>query len=158
MASGDADTGNDFGNYHRHQEGHQVRRLDADGVRDAGEPGLDGVEIHLFGTDNRGNAVHMHTTTANGGQYSFSAPPGSYTACGTMPAGYTQSYPTASTPDSVACGGEHSGRGWAVTLTSGSTDAGNDFGNFQQATLSGRSSRTATRTACVTWPTPWMGR
>jgi hypothetical protein len=131
--------GNDFGNFQNGtKSGTKFVDLDGDGAaREAGEPGLGGVEIHLVGTDGLGNAVHLHTTTAADGTYSFSAPPGSYTACETVPTGYTQSYPNASTPNTTDCVAPHSGRGWVVVLTSGSTDSGNDFGNFQNATVSG---------------------
>ena len=138
LASGDTDSGNDFGNFRNGtKSGTKFNDLNANGVRDASEPGLSGVQIHLFGTDGRGNAVHLHQTTDANGDYSFSAPPGSYTACETAPTGYTQSYPTASTPNTTACASPHSGRGWVVVLTSNSTDSGNDFGNFQNATVSG---------------------
>ena len=80
------------------------------------------------------DAVHVHTTTGPDGKYSFRVPPGHYTACETAPDGYTQSYPTAATAGSTDCATPHAGRGWDVTLTSGSTDAGNDFGNFRNAT------------------------
>jgi hypothetical protein len=130
--------GNDFGNFQNGtKSGTKFVDTNGDGDRDALEPGLAGVEIHLVGTDGLGNAVHLHATTAADGTYSISAPPGSYTACETVPTGYTQSYPNASTPGTVACVAPHSGRGWTVVLTSGSTDSGNDFGNFQNATISG---------------------
>jgi hypothetical protein len=142
LGSGEVDSGNDFGNFRNGtKSGTKFDDLNANGIRDAGEPGLGGVEIHLVGTDGRGNAVHMHTTTSSAagfeGTYSFSAPPGTYTACETVPTGYTQSFPKATTAGSVACVSPHSGRGWAVTLTSGGTDPGNDFGNFRNATISG---------------------
>jgi len=138
LASGDTDSGNDFGNFRNGtKSGTKFEDTNANSVRDTGEPGLAGVQIHLVGTDGRGNAVHLHTTTDANGDYSFSAPPGSYTACETVPSGYTQSYPTSSTPNTTNCVSPHSGRGWVVTLTSGSTDSGNDFGNFRNATVSG---------------------
>ena len=37
----------------------------------------------------------------------------------------------------VACTSPHSGRGWAVTLTSASTDSGNDFGNYTTGSIAG---------------------
>ena len=79
----------------RHEVGHEVR-----GPQRRRRPGLRrarraGATIHLFGRTVRGNAVHLHTTTGADGTYSFSAPPGGYTACETVPTGYTQSYPTA---------------------------------------------------------------
>ena len=49
--------GNDFGNYQpASKSGTKFVDTDGDGVRDDGEPGLAGVEIHLSGTDNAGNA------------------------------------------------------------------------------------------------------
>ena len=136
LTSGGTDSGNDFGNFRNGtKSGTKFEDLNANGVRDVTEPGLAGVQIHLFGTDGRGNPVHQHTTTDVNGAYSFSAPPGSYTACETVPAGYTQSFPTSG----PSCAGHTgaSGIGWAVTLTSGSLDSGNDFGNFRNATISG---------------------
>ena len=139
LTSGSTDSGNDFGNFQNGtKSGTKFVDSNGDGDRDMGEPGLAGVEIHLVGTDGLGNAVHEHDTTDANGAYSISAPPGSYTACETVPTGYTQSYPKATTAGSVACVAPHDGRGWSVTLTSGSTDSGNDFGNFQNATISGQ--------------------
>src|SRR6266508_730655 len=82
-----------------------------------------------------GNAVHEHATTDVNGDYSFSVAPGSYTVCETVPTGFTQSFPTAG----ADCTGHDgaSGFGYAITLTSGETDSGNDFGNFRNATKSG---------------------
>ena len=45
--------------------------LDADGVKDAGEPGLSGWTITLTGTDGFGTAVDLSTTTDANGAYSF---------------------------------------------------------------------------------------
>lgn len=136
LASGDADTGNDFGNFQNAtKSGTKFDDLDADGVRDMLEPGLSGVLFHLFGTSGAGTAVHQHATTDVNGNYSFSVPPGSYTVCETVPAGYTQSFPTSG----PSCAGHEtaSGFGYSITLTSGEIDSGNDFGNFQNATVSG---------------------
>jgi hypothetical protein len=136
LTSGGTDSGNDFGNFQNGtKSGTKFEDLNANGVRDVNEPGLAGVQIHLFGTDGRGNPVHLHATTDATGAYTISAPPGSYTACETVPTGYTQSYPT-SGPSCVGHTGA-SGIGWAVTLTSGLLDSGNDFGNFRPGTISG---------------------
>ncbi|HHB90867.1 MAG TPA: hypothetical protein ENK60_06120, partial [Anaerolineae bacterium] len=60
--------------------------LDADGVQDAGEPGLDGVTVELFKSDGTSMGT---TTTANGGQYSFdNLVPGDYYVVFTLPSGY----------------------------------------------------------------------
>jgi SdrD B-like protein len=129
-------TGNDFGNYQNGtKSGTKFEDTNGNGVRNTGEPGLSGVQIHLFGTDGLGNAVHLHATTDANGNYSISAPPGSYTACETVPAGYTQSFPTSGPSCSAHTG--QSTFGYTVTLTSNGTDSGNDFGNFRNVTISG---------------------
>jgi SdrD B-like domain len=135
--AGQNETGNDFGNFRNAtKSGTKFEDLDADGVRDAGEPGLADVQIHLFGTDGAGSAVHQHATTDANGAYSFSVAPGSYTVCETVPDGFTQSFPTSG----ADCTGHDGagGFGYAITLTSGEIDSGNDFGNFRNATVSGR--------------------
>jgi hypothetical protein len=147
LTSGQVDSGNDFGNFRNAtKSGTKFIDLNGDGDRDTGEPGLAGVQIHLFGTDGRGNPVHNHATTVTDnpattgvnetGQYSISAPPGTYTVCETVPIGYTQSFPSSGADCSVHTGIPGS-KGYAITLTSGQLDSGNDFGNFQSATISG---------------------
>src|SRR5215213_617192 len=82
--------GNDFGNYQNGtKSGTKFDDLNGNGVKNTGEPGIQGVEIHLSGTNGAGAAVHLHTTTDVNGNYSFSVAPGSYTACETVPTGYT---------------------------------------------------------------------
>jgi hypothetical protein len=137
LSSGQVDSGNDFGNFRNATKtGTKFDDLNADGDRDAGEPGLAGVTIHLFGTDGLGNAVHVHRTTDANGAYSFSVPPGTYTVCETVPIGYTQSFPSSGADCSVHTG-TPGAKGYAITLTSGQLDSGNDFGNFQNAIVSG---------------------
>ena len=95
--------------------------LDGDGDRDPVSR-AGGVEIHLFGTDGRGNAVHEHATTDANGDYTLLGHrPGSYKVCETVPTGYTQSYPTAGAdqPDTMP-GAPHAGL-VTITLTSGRT-------------------------------------
>ena len=76
--------GNDFGNYQNGtKSGTKFEDTNGNGVRNTGEPGLAGVEIHLFGTDGLGRAVHEHAITDANGNYSISVPPGNYTACET---------------------------------------------------------------------------
>jgi hypothetical protein len=53
--------------------------LNANGVQDAGEPGLDGVPVSLSGTDANGNTIAAATTTNAAGNYLFEGlPSGSY--------------------------------------------------------------------------------
>ena len=117
--------------------GHKFKDLDGDGIKDDGEPGLAGVEIHLF---NAGLSYHAHTLTDGSGNYSFTVPagflPGSFTACETVPAGYTQTFPNPGT-DGANCdshpatvNGPVGLHGYTFPLAPGQTHAGNDFGNF----------------------------
>jgi hypothetical protein len=132
---------NNFGNFQNaFKMGVKFEDLDGDGVKDAGEPGIAGWDVHVFGTDGAGNPYHDTSTTDATGTYAFSLPPGSYTVCEEDRAGWTQSYPGAG----ADCTGHTDGGtftpapiGYAITLTSGEVDTGNDFGNFRNATKSG---------------------
>src|SRR5204862_500321 len=64
------------------------------------------------------------TTTDGSGAYSLTLAPGSYIVTEQSQAGWTESFPGA--PGN-----------YAITLTSGQTDANNDFGNYRQAVKSG---------------------
>jgi hypothetical protein len=125
LASGDDDTGNDFGNYQNAtKSGTKFEDLDADGQpQEAGEPGLAGWTITLQGTDGMGGAVDVSTATDAAGNYSFEVKPGSYQVCEVLQTDWIQSYPASGCYD--------------ITLESGDVDAGNDFGNYQEATKSG---------------------
>jgi hypothetical protein len=141
LTSGEVDSNNDFGNFQNAtKSGVKFEDLDGDGVKDAGEPLLAGWEIHLFGTDGSGAAVHEVDTTDASGEYSFSVRPGNYTVCEVLQAGWTQSVPSIG----ADCTGHTDGGtitpgpvGYSITLTSGEVDSNNDFGNFQNATKSG---------------------
>ena len=57
LASGDLDSGNDFGNYRQATKtGTKFNDLNGDGVKDAGEPGLPGWVINAY-ADANGNGV-----------------------------------------------------------------------------------------------------
>ena len=143
--------GVDFGNFSRALVGTFSGSVyldgDGDGVRDAGEGGLAGWTVYLDadlnGTLDAGEAS---TASAADGAYSFTVPAGSYTVREVVPAGYTR---TAPGPGS-----------YAVTVAGGAA-TGYDFGHVADAapaaTISGRSTWTATGTACATrargaWP------
>jgi hypothetical protein len=136
LTSGSTDSGNDFGNFRNATvSGMKFKDVNANGLKDVGEPGLGTWIIHLFGTNGQGASVHMTTTTAADGTYSFTVAPGSYTVCEqTAPgkAGWTQSFPSSG----ANCTGHTDGGtitpgpfGYAVTATSGGTTANRDFGN-----------------------------
>jgi hypothetical protein len=128
LVSNETDSGNDFGNWrYATKSGTKFEDLNADGVRDAGEPGVPGVEICANGTC---------TTTDANGDYSLTLKPGSYLVCeqDVSAIGWVQSY-----PDNTVCSGVAGAApgGWDITLVSNETDSGNDFGNWRYATKSG---------------------
>src|SRR5262249_56060132 len=77
------------------------------------------------GSEGRGRGVKVLGVAGASGVCSFKVNPGTYTVSEVLQSGWTQSFPAA--PGT-----------YVITLTSGQTDSGNDFGNFQQATKSGR--------------------
>lgn len=102
-----------FGNY-RLGSISGVNFLDAngDGIKDAGEVGLEGWEITL----EQNSAVVKTDTTDADGNYSFvSLVPGDYIISELLPLGYIQTYPQS---------GDYS-----VSLESGEAMSGKDFGN-----------------------------
>lgn len=123
------------------KSGRKFNDLNNNGMDDA-EPGIANVEIHIFASGN-GSAYHDHTLTNGNGDYSFTIPaaelPGTFTVCETVPATYTQTFPTTTTTpaetDGTSCDSHGAGvgtGGWTFTLEPGQTEEGNDFGNFQR--------------------------
>ena len=134
-------TRKDFGNIQlATKRGTKWNDVNGDHDRDLpGDVGLDGWVIHLYGTAVDGSAVHQTFTTAGGGNYSFTVLPGNYTVCEALQAGWTQTFPVAGA-GIVACtaaGDPASDNptpgplGYAITLTGGEVETGNDFGNFR---------------------------
>jgi len=106
--------------------------------------GLDGFTIHLFDKATGGATVHMHTTTAGGGFYSFDVAPGTYTVCEEQQPTFTQTFPNPGTQDPANACSTHpvlnavntmGAEGYTVTLAAGDNDTGNDFGNLSQQTF-----------------------
>ncbi len=99
--------------------GMKFEDLDADGVKEAGEPGLSGWKIYLSGV-----MTDSATTDANGA-YSFEdIDEGDYVVSEGMQAGWHQSYPAS---------GSH-----AISITAGQAQTGIDFGNYRLASLAGK--------------------
>ena len=105
--------------------------LDADGVKDAGEPGLAGWTIYARPTATTASRTPAEpsTTTDADGDYTITGPQPrhDYIVCEarSRPAG-----PVVPERRRLLL---HDGAGagdWAITLTSGQTDTGNDFGNW----------------------------
>ena len=139
LTSGQLDSGNDFGNFQQATKtGMKFHDLNANGVKDAGEPGLPGWTIFAF-VDANGNGIRDNGentiarrpgVTGEDGAYSLSLKPGKYVVCevaaGRLDAVLSRSAATAATA-----------AGWAITLAVGQVDSGNDFGNYRKATKSG---------------------
>jgi hypothetical protein len=136
-ASG-ADTGNDFGNFQQGtKSGVKFNDLNNNGTKDAGEPGLNGWVIRAY-TDANGNGVldlgettfvsqTTATVSAVDGVYSFTLNPGQYVVCEVLQTGWHQSRPSGNTI--CAADSALGAAGFAVTITSGSSEPNNDFGN-----------------------------
>src|SRR5262249_29645898 len=145
--SADDHPNNDFGNFQQGtKSGVKFNDLNGNGIKDAGEPGIPGWEIRAY-TDTNGNGVRDNgettftsTTTDASGAYSFSLNPGKYVVCEVLQATWTQSRPTANTHCNGAANTDQpalGAGGFAVTITSGSTEQNNNFGNLQHGTKSG---------------------
>ncbi len=99
--------------------------LDGDGVRDGGEAGIRGVAVTLTGTDDRGNAVHLATTTAADGTYGFTnLRPGTYTLTERQPTAYRDGLDAAGAAGGTV-GNDTVG---PITLTAGVNAGGYTFG------------------------------
>jgi protocatechuate 3,4-dioxygenase beta subunit len=112
----------DFGNWKTTPlSGMKFEDLNANGNKDAGDPGLSGWTIRLM----NGATEAANTTTAADGSYSFTGVlPGSYTVEEDSQAGWTQSYPASGT--------------YSVTLKSGDDERKDiDFGNWRKTGLFG---------------------
>ena len=126
-----------FGNWqYAEKKGIKFHDLDGDGVKDAGEPGLDGWTIKLFGTDGMGNSVSLQDVTDANGEYSISVPPGDYTVCEVLQSDWFQSFP-ASGADCASIDSAYGPVGYAISLISQEIEKDNDFGNYQLATKAG---------------------
>jgi hypothetical protein len=111
--------------------------LNANGVQDAGEPGLGGVTVLLVGTDGLGNSVELTATTGAGpdlGKYLFAdLAPGTYTVTVTAPAALLEA-PVASGTDRLV---DSNGLISPVVLVSGTPQPGVDVGLYQLSAISG---------------------
>ena len=109
--------------------------LNNDGVQDAGEAGIAGVEITLTGTDDLGNPVSLTTTTDADGNYTFDyLLSGDYTVTETQPVGYLDGIDTAGD-----AGGDTttSDTTTGVALDPGQDATGYTFGELPASSISG---------------------
>jgi len=91
LAEGAAATGYNFGELNPASlSGFVYQDLNNNGVRQAGESGIEGVAVTLTGTDDLGRAVSLADPTDASGAYSFTnLRPGTYAISETQPKGYT---------------------------------------------------------------------
>jgi uncharacterized protein (DUF2141 family) len=95
------------------------------GSFDTGEPGLSGVTVTL----RNGAVIVATTTTDSGGNYSFTnLVAGTYSVTETDPAGFTSTGDTQAPNDNTIS---------SIVLAAGATSAGNNFFDWQPATVSG---------------------
>jgi hypothetical protein len=125
--------------------GTKFHDLNANGVRDTGEPGLSGWTINLYqdtGTKGSydGEAVFRSDVTDANGAYSFdNLFSGDYIVCEDLAGqpGWSQSAPvSAPSGETLVTNCPGNTKGYSFTM-GGADRSGNDFGNFQQGTISG---------------------
>jgi len=112
---------NDFGNYQNAEKsGYKFHDLNANGMWDVDEPGLEGWTIEAV----QDSVVVASTTTDADGYYMFSLKPGTYTFREVLQTDWIQSFPM--DPNT-----------YTETLESQEVSDENDFGNYQNAEKSG---------------------
>ncbi|MBC7247339.1 MAG: carboxypeptidase regulatory-like domain-containing protein [Actinobacteria bacterium] len=95
----------DFLNQREHCSisGHKFEDLDGDGVKDAGEPALEGVRIELW----QGSTMVDWTTTGAGGFYSFTdLPPGTYDVKEVLDPGWFPTNPADGAQEGIVVSGD----------------------------------------------------
>jgi len=108
--------------------------LNGDGIQDAGEPGIPGVKVTLFGTN--GSVVATTVTDVNGNYIFEDLVPGDYTVHFQRPSGYKPSPQDRGNDDAVDSDADPtSGQTTTITLTSGQEDLTWDAGFYRPASV-----------------------
>ena len=144
VTSGFSETGNDFGNFRQGtKSGIKYEDDNADGNQDAGEDPLSGWEIRAYTDDNGDGTLQAgettiadSDTTTGTGAYELQLDPGKYVVCEVLQNGWFEREPVEGDNRCAAISGLGAD-GYAITVTSGSSEVNNDFGNFRQGTKSG---------------------
>ncbi|MRW93681.1 hypothetical protein GJ699_27170 [Duganella sp. FT80W] len=102
------------------------------GVQDSGEAGIDGATVQL--KDSNGNVVQT-VVSHDGGQYSFTVDPGTYTVSVAAPSGYTFTGSGKGGNGALDSDVDASGNA-SVTLVAGETNNNIDAGVYRPASLS----------------------
>ncbi len=111
--------------------------VNANGIQDTGETGINGVTVTLYGSDGT-TVIGTPTTTAPDGSYHFTnLAPGTYYVGFTAPSGYMFSpqYATGSTTSNDSNANPTTGMTDAITLTAGETDDTIDAGMYKPVTI-----------------------
>lgn len=102
--------------------------LNADGIQDAGEPGIAGTTVTLSGP----GGTQTQTTTATGAYGFTNLLPGDYTVCTPMPSGYARFSPSKQGTDgTVDSDGQGTQNCVTVTLAPGESNPTLDFGFYK---------------------------
>jgi len=105
---------------------------DGNGIQDVGEPGIDGVEVNLYGSYDR-PAGSM--TTSGGGMYNFTGlEPGDYYLEFVAPEGYAFSPKDSGGDDTIDSDADSTGLTDVTTLGPGEEDRTRDCGLYQTTT------------------------
>jgi hypothetical protein len=108
--------------------------IDADGVQDAGEPGIEGAEVSLSGTTDTTSAI----TDSNGDYLFASLRPGSYDVTAGEAAGYVDGLESAGSAGGVVDNTSASSRSISdIALGVGQAATGYLFGDVRPASISG---------------------
>ena len=141
VSAGANSPNNNFGEFSKPAclSGYVYVDTDNDGIRDAQEKGIPGVNVTLTGNDDLGQNVNLKTTTAADGSYSFSnlRPSGTakYTITETQPAGYQDGKDTAGTVGGKTVGTAGQDFISQVVLLSGDSGVNYNFGELKPACL-----------------------
>ena len=135
----------DIGAYERAATiaGMKFNDLNMDGIKDGGEPGLEGWVINAYNDDGGGTLDGSETIAATdetdaNGNYKLALGAGDYVVCEELQNGWTQSLPDPAGAECDAVAGAGDGGYAEPDLSVGDDLVGRDFGNFEsQATISG---------------------